>query len=325
MNLIEDNTVTQMPIERNMPGFKHKPYRSNGPSNLFKPGIKRESKPQGLHLFLVHTWKHKMQFKIKERADQLQGPADAGDSPGLELDRMPLSHWPCLFILAGTVLAGCDMAIPPLVRATSLEVSGTVHVTAVESDATKRNLQAHAPLRAGDTIETGENSRLAFLLLPGALIQLEPRSKLLIEEITLRKNGFAPAEAMQRSIRVRLWQGVLFAILQWETDPPASVVATVHGTLSTGALGLCRIETAEARTRVLSARGTFTFNVVGHREPIHIPPGYAQEWPSPGFAPFPAELDHRTLPQMYEARDVEQKLLRLQRRRQFAPYPWRLL
>jgi len=47
MNLIEDNTATQMPIERNMPGYKHKPYRSNGPSNLFKPGIKRRIEAAG--------------------------------------------------------------------------------------------------------------------------------------------------------------------------------------------------------------------------------------------------------------------------------------
>ncbi len=219
-------------------------------------------------------------------------------------------------------LASCENTITRQATARVLDLSGTVFITPAEPGATKSNMDSGAHPKAGDIIETGENGRAAFSLLPGALILLEPDSTVLIEEIKLGKNGFASAEAMQRTIRIRLLHGILHAVVQWESEPAAWAVSTTHGRVVTGFGGVCRIEALNSQIRVISVRGDFTFVPTDGPKAIHLESGFAQEWPSPQAA-FPAELDRGTLPEIQAAREVERKLLELQMRLVFSPYPWR--
>ncbi len=220
-------------------------------------------------------------------------------------------------------LAGCGSTATRDVSAAILEASGVVVI--VDSRTTTPNQMKESDRRVapGFILKTGTDGRLALALLPGALIQLEPNSQLLIEQITIGKNGFASEEAMRRSIRLHLLEGVLHAAVQWESEPAGWILKTPHGRLLNGMSGFCRVEVGGAKTRVIAARGGFTFVPNDGTAAIHLGSGFTQEWPVPLFAPFPAELDQGTLSQVQAAHNMERKLLALQRRLWSTPYPWR--
>lgn len=193
----------------------------------------------------------------------------------------------------------------------------------VEPDGrTKRPVVRGSRIHAGETIATAEDGRLAIALLPGALVQLEPESRFFIEKLALGKNGFAAAEAMHRSVRVRLMEGTLFCLVRFETEPPDWILETPHGRLLTGSGGLCRIEVGGGKTRIICARGGFTFQSEDGTVPIPLEPGYVYDWP-PHSTPFPAELDLQTLPAIQLTTNVERNLLELEAGLRFKPYPWR--
>lgn len=227
-------------------------------------------------------------------------------------------------LLVGLVsLLGCGEHALRGVKGPVLETRGTVFVSSTGSGQESGRLRDRPSVQAGDVIETGDDGQAAFALLPGALVLIEPGSKLRIEELKLGKNGFASAEGMTRLCKVKLDRGVLYALVQWESEPPAWKVTTAHGRLASGPAGICRIETDSVKTRIISARGDFTFVEQPSRHVSPVGAGYAHEWPLPAHDAFPAELDQQTLRDVQRTRDVEQKLLELQQRLQLTPYPWR--
>lgn len=225
-------------------------------------------------------------------------------------------------LCAAASLVSCESTIIHDASSVIFDLGGTVLITRPESGAGPYILREDAHPKAGDIIETAQDGRVSLALLPGALLQVEPDSKLLIEKIKLGKNGFASTEGMQRSVNIRLFHGTLYAVVQWDFGSADCTIATPNGRLDMAAGGVCRIEALERQTAVVSAHGDFTFVPTDQTNITRLNSGHAQEWPS-SHDPFPAEFDQGTLPHIQKARAVEQELLELQVRQRSTPFPWR--
>ena len=180
-----------------------------------------------------------------------------------------------------------------------------------------------SPLTVGETIHSGGDGSVALSLLPGALLQLEPNSTLTIEQLKITKDGNATEGGIRRGLRIRLSEGAIVLIVDFEPQSADWGIATPHGELSAASAGLCRLEVTAAKTRLTSVRGEFAFRAREQDHKSRVEAGYVQEWPSPQVVPFPADSDVRWQREVQESLSVERILLTLEGRERFVPYPWR--
>ena len=132
-----------------------------------------------------------------------------------------------------------------------------------------------------------------------------------------------PKGAIRRSLRIRLSEGAIVVIVDFDPQSAGWCIATPHGELSTAAAGLCRLEVTAAKTRLTAVRGEFAFRAHEQDSESRVAAGYMQEWPSPRVVPLPADSDVQSQRDVQESLSVERILLKLETRERFVPYPWR--
>jgi len=225
-----------------------------------------------------------------------------------------------LSFAAATLSCACDAKLTRRVSAEILSVEGGSWVL-------KRKGNVVPPPGttkwiAGEELRTDPNCTISVALLPGALLRLEPRSHLALTELALGKKGLA--RTMHRRLGLRLVEGAIFTVVEFEGGAGDWLVETPEGSISTIAPGLCRIEVGEQRTRLTCVRGEFTFTrTTGHA--TRVAAGYFGEWSASGTdqAASAAELDERAQDNVEKCLSVERKLLNKQNDQRFAPFQWR--
>ena len=231
--------------------------------------------------------------------------------------------WPGVLGIAILTAVACTGKITREASATVLTLEGSARI---EGPGTApRIVEQRSALRKGETLRTNDNGTAALMLLPGALVQLGPASALTLEELTITKDGNATDEAMSRVILLRLVEGTVDLVVQFESELGKWSVESPNGLLSTTTPGTCRLEVDGDRTRVTCLRGLFSFASTGDLAAVGIERGCFQEWPSNELGAITVETDARAQDEVNELLDVERKLLELQRRERFSPFPWRRL
>lgn len=231
---------------------------------------------------------------------------------------------PYPFIIAvgcALLLTSCDGRLTRNVEPTILEAQGSLSLITVPAGP-ERPLDGRTRWSAGEKLVTGADGTAAFFLLPGVLLQVEPNSELILEELTLRKDGYAIVEAMRRSLRLQLRSGVVFLATQIEERSSHLALVTAHGRIAAARGGLCRLESTPGKTRLTSVRGSFTFSS-SEGGSVEVEAGYFHEWPASSAAPRPAELDAQAQEEIENSLTVERKLLDLQGRAYGRRFPWR--
>jgi len=227
--------------------------------------------------------------------------------------------------VAAALLCGCGSSVAREVSARVLQAEGLNSVTGTKKGSSGRPLGETSRVTVGERIHSGIDGRLALSLLPGTLLQLAPNSTLTIEQLKVTKEGNTTERTMSRRVRVRLLEGAIVVIVDF--DPPSAgwCIDTPHGELSTASAGLCRLEVTAENTRLTSVRGEFAFRARNESPENLVAAGYVHEWPSHRMASFPADSDAQSQRDVHESLSVERILLKLEARERFIPYPWRQL
>ena len=103
-----------------------------------------------------------------------------------------------IFPVPATHLCGCGSSLAREASARVLKADGLNFVTEPKPESKERPLKEESPVMVGEKIHSGSDGRVALSLLPGALLELEPNSKLAIEKLTIT-NGFGFPKAQSWS------------------------------------------------------------------------------------------------------------------------------
>ncbi|HMJ05445.1 MAG TPA: FecR domain-containing protein, partial [Chthoniobacterales bacterium] len=219
--------------------------------------------------------------------------------------------WPGVLGLALTAATGCTGKVSREVNATLLAVDGSSLVQGLGSNGTSRPATAQAPFRAGETLRTNSDGTVAAMLVPGALVRLAPRSEIRLERLAITKDGNATDEAMSRAVSLRLLEGTIDLVVQFESEPGKFRLETPVGTLSTLLPGTCRVAFQSGQLRLTCIRGAFDFLPAGGQSPVTLKAGYFQQWPDGQPEPSAIETDATAQDEIDQSLNVERKLLEL--------------
>ena len=225
-----------------------------------------------------------MPVECRQRFLRQHRPVGAADLCAMGNAVPPLAAF--LFI-ATTFLCGCGSSMAREASAKVLKADGLNFVSRPKQGSNERPLKEKSPVTVGETIHSGGDGRVALSLLPGALLQLEPNSTLTIEQLKITKDGNATEGGISRGLRIRLSEGAIVVIVDFEPQSADWGIATPHGELSAASAGLCRLEVTAAKTRLTSVRGEFAFRAREQDHKSRVEAGYVQEWPSPQSCSIP--------------------------------------
>lgn len=220
-------------------------------------------------------------------------------------------------------LGSCEGRLTRDVQATILELEST-GLSVDSANGRTRAPRQHPGWKSGEALHHGV-STAAVSLAPGALVYVEPKTEIVLDRLSVTKDGNATTEAMHRSIHLQLLTGVAFFVVQFESESSDFIIRTPHGSLSPTLPGAFRLEVGQSKTRLTVLRGDFSFTPTSGTPVAQIQAGCFQEWPVPGGAANPAELDPRAQDEIEKSLAMEQKLLDLQNRQRVGVFPWREL
>ena len=241
-------------------------------------------------------------------------------SPQRPVDRSAQILW----LLCASLFAFCTGNPAADIEGRILEVGASEVFLSHRDSTVVQNASGGSRIGAGDLIKVEAQSEVVLLLLPGSLVHLGAATQFSPQVLALRKNGFATAEPMHRAVSLELREGVASCLIEFESDPPSWLLQTPHGVLSTATPGSCRVDVNAARTRVIAAHGTFSFQAAAPGSPATpLQTGYVCDFPSNDALPFPTELDLETNALINQLRALEQKMLALENRFRFERFPWR--
>jgi hypothetical protein len=178
------------------------------------------------------------------------------------------------------------------------------------------------PLRQGITLARGsivrsaDGSKINLALFPGALVQIGSNTELQIGEVALTKNGNETDDGMRnRLARLDLKHGSILTLL----DPAAKfTVTTPHGRINVTPGCLFLLETEQAKTRLMCARGEIDL-VLGDGRNLALEAPYVLESTGRDTVVKSAANDARAQANLANASAAEHELRELQSRQSARP------
>lgn len=220
--------------------------------------------------------------------------------------------------------AGCSEGISQPVAATVLGLDGACLLQHAGQSPQRLDSASHPA--AGDVIATASGvARLA--LLPNALVEIAPETKLALRELAFEKDGNETGDNVRRRIaHLSLFNGSL-RVAQERRDvaaAPSLLIQTPHGTTQSSFDCVFALATNQEQTRITCASGWVYFKPE-RADAERIEPGYVLE--VAGTAPpkiFAAETDADSQNTIAELIRAEQELTRLRDSQRDAPPPWKV-
>ncbi len=219
---------------------------------------------------------------------------------------MPKVFWALPF--ATLAIASCDMSATRTVAPVILAQAGAASVKEI------------AGVRV---FMTGDDGSIALSLLPGALVELAPKTELRADGATLNKNGNRLAESISRRLRLDLHGGKISALIQFETDRSSVEITFPDGQLTVETPALFSVEATSGRAKIICARGTVSIRPPGTEQSIQLIGPAFREWPATSEPAVPVAFDPEATEQIEKLRALERKLLNSERERRLTPHPWR--
>ncbi len=175
-------------------------------------------------------------------------------------------------------LFGCSEGRSHQVLAIVLALRGEVFHASRGTDAL-RTISPGALLGAGESIRLSHAAGLDIALLPGVLLRVSGDSTLMIDQLTLVKDGNETVGGMrQRTAHIRLTQGQATLSLGLPDDATGEVtVETNRVTLKSDSDSLVYIEADNVRSRVLCVRGKIQARDANGRSSF-LEQGSFQDW-----------------------------------------------
>ena len=164
-------------------------------------------------------------------------------------------------------------------------------------------------IHSGDTVRSSEGASVDLALIPAALAQLPGESEIIIDELSITKDGDQTAGGMRtRTASIRLSRGKVI-VLFTPTDRSASQFAVTTGQLTIKPDSDCLfcVWTDGKTTRVTCAKGKVNAPSDAQAQ-VTIAAGYFQEWPTTRKTPVPATEKAAAQIDITESLEAEQRL-----------------
>ena len=229
---------------------------------------------------------------------------------------------PFVFFFAYSIfLNGCSRPVSREAIATVLQVQGAISITSSGRSHTPRLSGRESGLHVGDRLETSAAASIDFAAVPGTLVRLSGNSELLIEDLSVTKDGNLMVDAMKsRDVRLRLIRGTVSIVVGEAGRHSHAMIVTPTGHFFARSGSTFRLEVTDGKTRATCVRGRVAFQTEESGPRVRIEAGYFQEWPATASVPrLAAESDAQTQAEVAELLEVERNLLALERRERTQP------
>ena len=227
-----------------------------------------------------------------------------------------------VFVFACSIfLEGCGRTVTRETMATVFQTEGEISIAADRRSSVFTQSQRDSCLHVGDRLKTSAAASIDFASVPGVLVRLSGNSELLIENLSVTKDGNLMVDAMKsRDVRIRLIRGVLSIVVGEAGRESQAMIATPTGVLLARPRSTYRLEVAEGKTRAICVRGRVELQTEESGQRVLIEAGYFQEWPATTSVPrLAAESDAQTQTEVATLLEVERNLLSLQKRERTKP------
>lgn len=221
-----------------------------------------------------------------------------------------------LCALAALLSISCDGTTRRSVGSTVLAIDG---VAEIRSNTNVAPLAIGARLPVGTTLETAAESSASLSILPGALLEVLPKTKLVLDMSQLAKDGTRTEESMRRRIALSLIEGATLLVTQFEADPNDFRVRLPGATVQITTPTVCSFEVSGVEWRCICVRGAVRVEPTDRSTPVNLETGFAYASPR-ATALFSADSDAQTQEAIDNSLNLERKLLGLQDRARTSPF-----
>jgi hypothetical protein len=236
------------------------------------------------------------------------------------MTRLCLSSLVCFFACS-IFLEGCGRPIRREVAAIVFQTKGEISITPDRRLPFFAQSQNGWCLHVGDRLKTNAAASIDFAAVPGTLVHLSDNSELLIENLSIAKDGNLMVDAMKsRDVRLRLIRGILSIVVGDAGRNSHTAIVTPTGHFFARPGSTFRLEVTDGKTRATCARGKVAFQPKESGPGVGIGDGYFQEWPATDTGPrLAAESGAQAQAEVAQLLEVERNLLSLEERERAKP------